>query len=172
MPVSKKIIKYLEDHKIAFEIVPHKKVYTAYDLAQTLGHKLDHIVKSLLVKIEFPVAEKAKNGHYVIILPASYKADLEKLAKKIKAKKISFVNEAKMKLLKIKIGSITPFATLKKFGLIADKSLLKAKHVLVGVESYTDSARIKIKDLLKHEAALIADFAKKNKLKLQAKAKK
>ena len=51
MSIPKKYLNHLQKNKISFEIVPHKKVYTAYDLAQTLGEKLDGVVKSLLLQI-------------------------------------------------------------------------------------------------------------------------
>ena len=64
MAVSKKVLSYLDGKKISYEIVPHKKVFTAYDLAQTLGEELNKIAKTLLVKVELPQLKK-KVSDYV-----------------------------------------------------------------------------------------------------------
>lgn len=64
MAVAKPLLSYLDKADIKYEIVPHKKVYTAYDLAQTLGEKLDGIAKTLLVRVELPKVDK-KGKHYI-----------------------------------------------------------------------------------------------------------
>jgi len=155
MAIPKKILNYLERNKVKFEKIVHKTVYTAYDLAQTLKEKLDKIAKTLIIKTE--------KGYSLLVLPASKLADLKKLKKFLKAKKIEIAREGVMKkFFKIKPGTITPFATLhKKVPLYIDKTLLKAKEIFVSAGSYTDSLRLKIKDFLKLEKPKKGDFGKK-----------
>lgn len=155
MAIPKKIINYLEKNKIKFQKIAHKTVYTAYDLAQTLKEKLSRIAKTLVIKTD--------KGYALLVLPASRLADLKKLKKFLKAKKIEIAREEVMKkFFKIKPGTITPFATLhKKVPLFIDKALLKTKEILVSAGSYTDSLRIKVKDLLKLEKPTKGDFTKK-----------
>ncbi len=155
MAIPKKILNYLKKNKIKFERVVHKTVYTAYDLAQTLKEKLNKIAKSIIIKTE--------KGYSILVLPASRVADLKKLKKFLKAKKIEIAKEKVMKdFFKIKPGTITPFATLhKKVPLYIDKALLKVKEILVNAGSYTDSLRLKVKDLLKLEKPIKGDFSKK-----------
>jgi len=49
--------------------------------------------------------------------------------------------------------------------------LLKAKEVLANAGSFTDSVRVKVKDLHKLENARVADFAKKAVKKVTKKKK-
>jgi Ala-tRNA(Pro) deacylase len=163
---AKKIIKYLEGQGIKFELVPHKKVYTAYDLAQTIGAKLEEIAKTLLVKVELPDLKK-KGAFYVVVIPASYQADLQKIKKVLKAKKVELASEKVFKKLGIEPGAISPFGSLREFGVLMDKGLLKVKHAIVGAESFVESLKLKAKDLVKLEEALVANLGQKNKLKLQ-----
>lgn len=155
MAIPKKILNYLEKNKIKFEKIAHKTVYTAYDLAQTLKEKLSRIAKTLIVKTE--------KGYALIVLPADRLADLKKLKKLLSVKKIEIVKEKVMKdFFKIKPGTITPFAKLhKKVPLYLDKTLLKAKEILVSAGSYTDSLRLKVKDFLNLEKPNKGDFGKK-----------
>jgi len=73
-----KIVNYLEKMGINHEILEHKTVYTAIDVANTLKKKLNQIVKSLVVK--------ADQDYYLVLLPADKNLDEEKL-KKIIGKK-------------------------------------------------------------------------------------
>jgi len=170
-PASKKIILHLGKKNVKFEVVKHKKVYTAYDLAQTVGTELDKVAKTLLVKAELPALKKTESRHYVVIVPASYYVELGKLKKLLNAKKIELVMERGMKKLDIEPGALTPFGSMRGFGTVMDKALLKTKEALVGAESFTEHLRMKVKDLVAVEAPVVGSFGKKNKMKLQAKAK-
>jgi prolyl-tRNA editing enzyme YbaK/EbsC (Cys-tRNA(Pro) deacylase) len=171
MSASKKITVHLGKKNVKFEVVKHRKVYTAYDLAQTLGTELDKVAKTLLVRAELPSLKKKDERHYVVVVPASYYLDLGKLKKTLGAKKIELVFEKGMKKFGIQPGALSPFGSLRGFGVVVDKGLLKTKEAIVGAESFTESLRMKVKDLVAAESPLIGVIGKKNKMKLQAKAK-
>lgn len=172
MSASKKIVLHLGKKNVQFEIVKHKKVFTAYDLAQTMRSKLDDVAKTLLVRAELPGMEKKDARHYVVVVPASYYLDLGKLKKALKAKKIELVFEKGMSKLGIEPGALTPFGSLRGFGVVVDKGLLKTKKALIGAESFTEHLRMNMKDFVKSENPLVAVIGKKNTMKLQAKAVK
>ncbi len=144
MPIPKKVTKFLDDNKAKYEIVEHRTVYTAYDLAQTLKAKLQEIAKTLLVKVD--------KEYYLVVVPAHYKLDLPKVKKLFKAKKVQIAKEGEMqKKFKVKPGAITSFGTIHKVGVVVDKALLKAQQVFFGAGSFTESVRMKAKDYLKLE---------------------
>ena len=172
MSASKKITLHLGKNKVKFEIVKHKKVYTAYDLAQTLGTKLDNIAKTLLVHAEIPVLKKKEKRNYVIVVPASYYVDLKKVKKALKAAKVQLAPEKAMAKLGIKPGALSPFGSLRGFGVVVDKGLIKVKDAIIGAESFTESLRMKMKDLVAVESPTVATIGKRNKMKLQVKVKK
>lgn len=172
MSVPKQIIAYLNNNKIKFEVVPHKTVYTAYDLAQTLGEELGNIAKTLLVKVELPKVSKDGKKYYVVAVPASYRIDLKAVQKYLKATKAVLADEKEMIKLGMVSGAGTPFVSMyKDVGLIVDKSLEKAAKGLVRAESLTESLRMKMKDLIKSESALIAKVGSKAKMPVSPKAK-
>jgi len=156
MAISKKIEGYLKKAGIKYEVVKHKKVYTAHDLAATLKKKLNAVAKSLLIK--------ADKRYIVVTIPAGYQIDLAKLKKSLKAQAVRIAGEPEIKkILKLKLGMLPPFANLHKLELMLDKALLKVKDVIANAGSFTDSVRVKVKDLHKLENARVADFAKKLK---------
>lgn len=172
MTIPKKVLAHLEAHGIKFDVVEHKKVFTAYDLAQTLGHKLEKIGKTLLVKADIPELKKKGKNYFVVVLPASYRVDLKKVEKFLKAKKAEIVPEKIFKKLGIKPGALVPFGSLHKFEVLLDKSLLKAEKVLLNAGSYTESLRMKAKDLHKLENAVVAAIGMKGKKVKVQKSKK
>lgn len=163
MAVPKTITKHLESKKIKFEIVPHRTVFTAYDLAQTLGEKLDSIAKTLLLKVEFPKLTKKEPGYYILAVPASYQADFKKVKKVLKALKVELAPEQVMKKLGIEPGTLTPFGSMHKVELLLDKSLGSVRDVLVRAGSHTESIRMKVKDLHKLEQPMVGSFGVKVK---------
>ena len=171
MAVAKPLLKYLDKADIKYEIVPHKKVYTAYDLAQTLGEKLDGIAKTLLVKVELPKVDK-KGKHYILVIPASYRANFKKIKKSLKAKKVEMAVEKTLKKLSLEPGAITPFGGYHKLEILLDKALLKSQKVLASDGAHTEALRIKVKDLHMKEGATLGQFGDKAKLKLQKVLKK
>lgn len=166
MAISKKVLAHLEANNVKFDVVQHKKVYTAYDLAQTLGEKLEKIGKSLLVQVDLPELKKKGKKHFVVIVPASYQIDLKKIEKALKAKKAELAPEKIFKKLGIKPGALIPFKKVHKAEVILDKALLKTKDFILGAGSFTESLRMKVKDFHKLEDAIVATVGvKKNKKK-------
>jgi Ala-tRNA(Pro) deacylase len=172
MSVPKKILSYLEKQGVKFEVVPHKKVYTAYDLAQTLGEKLEKIAKTLLIQAEIPQIKKTAKKNYLVVIPASYRANLEKIKKALKAKSVSIAPEKMITKLDIKPGALSPFGKMRDLEVLLDKALLKAKDIIVGAESFTESLRMKVKDLHKIEDALVSALGDKVKMGETKKTKK
>lgn len=161
MTIPKKVLDYLKKSKIAHEVLKHKPVYTAYDLANTLAEKLNKVAKTLVVKVD--------KDYRLLVLPAHLRVDVAKLKKALKAKAVELVPEKTMeKIFKVKDGTITPFGALHKVEVLVDKALLKSKDVVVRAGSLTEALRLKAKDLHTLEKATLGDFS----LVVKAKVKK
>ncbi|OGF21737.1 hypothetical protein A2Y83_01225 [Candidatus Falkowbacteria bacterium RBG_13_39_14] len=160
--LPKKLENFLKKYKIDYDLLEHKTVYTAFDAAQTLKKKLEEIAKTLAIK--------ADKKYALIVLPASHRADLDKLKKMLKADKLEIVKETEMaKALKVKPGAITPFGKFHNVPVYIDKSLLKTKLIVASTGSFTESVLLKTKDLLETGAETLGEFAKRHSFK---KAKK
>ena len=146
MPIPKPLEQYLKKNNIRYDVVAHKIVFTAYDLAATLREKMERIGKTLLVKTD--------SGYVLVVLSANRRLDFGKLKAALGAKKVSLVNEKEMvKALKVKAGALTAFGALHKAAVFVDSALAKASDALVSSGSFTDSIRVKMKDFLKLENA-------------------
>lgn len=158
MAIPKKLLNHLEKNKVKHEVVEHKTVFTAYDLAQTTKRKLQEIAKTLLMK--------ADREYYLVVIPSHYKLNLPKLKKFLKAKKLSFAKESEMKVkFKVKPGAITPFGAIHKVPVLIDSALVKVRDAVFGAGSFTESVRMKVKDFIELEEAQKGIFATRDKKK-------
>lgn len=156
------LAKYLKKAGIKHNIFEHKTVYTAYDVAATMGKKLNEIAKSLLV-----VADK---DYYLAILPADHNLDFKKLAqllsklagRKTKAVKIPG-EEVMAKLLKVKAGAMSAFGGLYKLPVVIEKKLAGAKKAIFSSGSFNHSVEMAVKDFIKLEKAVLGSFGIKKK---------
>lgn len=146
MPIPKPLEQYLKKNSIRYDVVAHKIVFTAYDLAATLREKMERIGKTLLIRTD--------TGYVLVVLPANRRLDFGKLTSALGVKKVSLVNEKEMvKALKVKAGALTAFGALHKAAVFVDSALAKASDALVSSGSFTDSIRVKMKDFLRLENA-------------------
>jgi len=164
MPVLSSLVNLLKKNKIKYEVIEHRKVFTAFDLAQTLHLETKEIGKDLVMKVD---------GNYVLVLiPASKNLDLARFRKQVNlqrkkegkktVKKISFASESWMKKnLKGKVGANPPFGTLQKLPVFMDRALTKVRKLVLNGGDYTFSISLSPKQYLKLEKPILGSFSKK-----------
>ena len=151
--IAKSLEKHLKQNKVKYEVVEHRKVYTAFDAAETQDLKLTEVVKAVLLK--------GKKNLYLAILPAGNNCDFRALSK-LTADKVSMAKEKDITAkLKTKIGLIPPFGSLFQLPSFIDKKLLKNKKINLPAGSYTESVVMAVKDYLKLENPTPGNFAVK-----------
>jgi len=166
--MNKKLQKLLDESKLKYEIVKHKKIFTAYDAAATLHVKLNSIAKSLLVKINKPL-ESGKKPYAIVIVPADKNIDLKKIARvmttrDLRITKVKIPKEGVMKAqFKVKPGAMSAFGSLYKISVFVDKAV-KGEMIFSSGE-FNESIKMKVGDFLKLENAKMGNFgaAKKKK---------
>lgn len=152
MPIPAKLKNLLAKAKIKHDVVPHRTVFTVYDLSQTLKIKTNAIVKTLLIK--------ADRDYHLVLLAANRRLNLDALKKTLGAKKVSMASEKEMtNQFKVKPGAMTPFGSLHKVHVVVDRGLAKTTSMLFGAGSFTESLQMKMKDYLKHEDPQIAPIS-------------
>lgn len=161
MPISQKLIKFLEKNKVKYEPIKHRTVYTAYDKAQTLRFPQKIIGKTLVLKINPPAG-----GMAIILIAANKNLDKNKFKKIAKTKKVDFVSERiiKNKLKGVKVGAIPPFGNLWRLPTFIDAQLLAQPKIIINGGNYNWSIKISPANLKKLIPDLvIGNFSKSRK---------
>jgi len=169
MAIPKKVIKFLEEGKIKYELIEHRTVYTAYDKAATLRVPQKTIGKTLAVKLDtkefiFALIQANKNLDKIKIKKA-VNALRKKTGQKA-VKKISFATEAwiKKNLKGVKLGAIPPFGKIFKLPVFVDRGLLRNSRIIVSAGDYNWSIKISSVNFKKLTPDLIAgSFSKVKK---------
>lgn len=167
MSLPKKFESFLKDRKVKYEIVEHKVVYTAYDLAATLHVEPKTIMKSLLIGADRELV--------LALVPGNMNLDLAKLKKVISAawkkagekapKKVDLASEKMIqKKITKKTGALIPFGSYYKLQTFCDSKLLKEKKLLVNTEIFTESLQMTGSSYKKAENPVVGSFSKTKKL--------
>lgn len=165
MAIAKRVISYLEKNKIKFQIVQHRTVYTAHDVAATLHIKDSEIAKNLLIR--------AGKDYIVAVLPAHRNVDLKKIATLAGVKKADLPKERVMKTkFKVKPGALSAFGGVYKLPVYVDRALLKQKKVFFSGGSFEQSVQMSPKAFVKLENAIVGVFSVARKKKTKKSKKK
>lgn len=167
MSLPKKFETFLKDRKVKYEVVQHKVVYTAYDLAATLHVEPKTVMKSLLIGADHVLV--------LAIVPGNMNLDLGKLKKVIAGsakkqgvrppKKVDLASEKMIqKKLTKKTGALIPFGSYYKLPTFCDSRLLKEKKLLVNTEIFTESLQMTGSAYKKAENPIVGSFSKAKKL--------
>jgi len=151
MAIAKNLEKLLKQNKIKYETIEHRKVYTAFDSAETQDVKLSEVAKAVLLK--------GKKNLYLAVLPAGNNCDFKALSK-LASDKLSMAKEKDINTkLKTKIGLIPPFGSLFGIPVLFDKKLTKNKKINLPAGSYVESIVVSTKDYLKLEKPVLGNFS-------------
>ena len=185
--MNKKLIKYLDDNKVKYEVIEHRVVYTAYDVAATMHVKLGEIAKSLLIKFNKPF-EDGKKPYALAVVAADKNIDLKKLSKVVsdwavklnkelrmkkpekgkkmlvdiynKVAKVGLPKEQDMKVkFNTKAGSMSAFGSFYRLPVFVDKSFCKKEKAIFAGGSFTESVRMPVTGFVKLEKAMVGAFA-------------
>jgi Ala-tRNA(Pro) deacylase len=146
MAVPKKITNFLDKNKVKYNLVNHKKVFTALDKAATLKTKPARVAKTLIVKLDKEIV--------LVAVPAHRNLDknkFKKIASKWRkgrgekaVKKISFGTEKWIKnnLKGAKIGAVPPLGSVWKLPTFVDNSLMKNPKILINSGDHKQSIEV------------------------------
>jgi len=164
MALSKKMTNYLDLKKYKYQVVEHKKTFTAWDTAQTEKIKPEQVAKALVVKVD--------NNYLLALIPSNKNLDKQKFMKTVNVarkknkeknyKKIDLAKEAWMKKNILgKVGATPPFRELLKLDIYIDNFLAKNKKIYVGSGEYTESILLNTGQYMKNEKPTKGSFSKK-----------
>lgn len=170
MAILKSVLNLLEKNKIKYEVVKHRKVFTAWDLSQTKHIKPIQVVKTLVLK--------ADSNFLLALIPASQNLDFNKVKKLLNSylkkqkekavKKVSFTTEAWMKKnIAGNIGATPPFNFLlpnkkgERLPVIIDSKILSQTKVLINTGDYKEALKVSPSALTKTQEFIKGAIGKK-----------
>lgn len=149
MSAKEKVISYLDEKAIDYEVFDHEAIFTIaqlYDI-EAFPDK-EKVAKNLFLR--------NGNGkqHYLVILRADKTIDLKELRAQIGSSRLGFASEERlMKHLKLSKGSVTPLSVINdetmNIPVLIDKDLCNEKKIGVHPNTNTATVWLSHKELVK-----------------------
>lgn len=154
MGIPSKLIDFLNQGKVRYEVIHHPEAFTAQELSA-----IEHVKGRQHAKV---VMVKANGSQFMAVLPADHRVDLEKLNKTI-GKRAALAAEADFKSLfpDCAIGSMPPFGNLYNVATYVDKSLAEDDWIVFEAGTHTDAIKMSYADYARLANPNVADFAVK-----------
>ncbi len=148
-----KLQDYLQQQGVWFEPHEHPPTYTSQEMAAQ-----EHISGNAVAK---PVTVHADDRYVMCVLPASYKLDMEKVTKALKAKKVRLADEQEMSKLydDSEVGAEPPFGNLYDLPTLMDKHLEGQDRIVCQAGSHKQAIRMKLEDYKNLVQPKVADLA-------------
>ena len=139
MEIPKRLIDCLKENKAQYEILRHPEAVTAQRIAQAEHVKGRHHAKVVMMK--------SGQRHLMLVLPADYQIDLEKVEKAI-GKPMSLDKEQEFKSLfpDCAIGAMPPFGNLYGLPTYVDKHLAEQAYIVFEAGTHTDAIKMSYRD--------------------------
>jgi Ala-tRNA(Pro) deacylase len=154
MEIPNKLINYLNEKKISYEILHHPEAFTAQTIAAAEHVKGRHHAKVVMVK--------SGGEHLMTVLPADSRVDLEKL-EKLTGKSTSLEREAEFKDLfpDCAPGTMPPFGDLYGVPTYVDRNLASEDYIVFEAGTHTDAIRLAYSDYERAAKPRVEAFAVK-----------
>lgn len=150
---SPALTRALEEHGVAYTVIPHRHVERALDEANALGVEPDAVAKTLVV---------ASPGGYVrAVIPASERLDLHKLRDLLGAgsKKVHLASEEDLArdYPEFELGAVPPLGG-RPDPVLVDRRLAEQEEVVFEAGTHEESVRVRSADLLSAAGARVVDL--------------
>ena len=131
------VVDFLDDTKASYEITQHRPTFTAQQKAAE-----EHVPGMQVAK---PVLVQAGHEHYLCVLPACCKVDLDALKGQLGVD-VELSNESEMARMfpDVALGAEPPFGELYGMLTFMDKSLEHCEYIVFQAGSHDTAIRMKM----------------------------
>lgn len=154
MSVSVKLVQFLKDKGVEYEVLPHTVSYTAQETAASVHTPGKEVAKSVVV---------TDGSEYVMaVVDAPHQVDLKKFAALSGMKKPHLASEDRLREIfpDCEPGAMPPFGNLYDIKVFVDKTLEEDEAITFNAGSHFEAIRLKYADFKKLAGPQVGDFAR------------
>ena len=149
--VSKRLVSFLDDHGVPYEIIPHRRDYTAQMAAADTHTPGKEFAKAVLLK---------QAGDYLLaVLPAHRRVDLERLERRVGGV-VDLADEHAIGQMfpDCEVGAEPPFGNLYDLPTLVSRELTGDESITFNSGSHQEAIRMAYADFQRLVMPEIADF--------------
>jgi len=151
MEIPKRLIDYLNDAKVQYELLHHPEAVTAQRIAEVEHVKGRHQAKVVMIK--------SGDQHLMMVLSADHQIDLEKVEKVIGKVSLDKEHDFKSFFPDSAIGAMPPFGNLYGLPTYVDKDLAAQDYIVFEAGTHTDAIKVSYRDYEKIVKPKVEDLA-------------
>ncbi len=132
------VIEFLDETKAKYEVTQHRPTFTAQQMAAE-----EHVPGMQVAK---PVLIRVVEEHYLCVLPACCKVDIDALKDQLGVDDVELADESEMARLfpDVALGAEPPFGEMYGMLTFMDRSLESCEHIVFQAGSHDTAIRMKV----------------------------
>lgn len=155
MPIPQSIRSYLDKHKVAFDLIHHRRDYCAQETAADTHTPGKDFAKTVIVFVD--------ESYCMCVLPATARVDLEKLKAELGARKINLATEDEIDTIcpECEVGAMPPFGALYNLPVYISHQLKDEDMITFNAGTHEDAIRMRYQNLETLVGPLVCDFTER-----------
>lgn len=153
MELAKKLIKFLTQNKIFYQVQVHPETATALETAEA-----EHICGKALAKV---VMVKAGAKDVMVVVPCDRDVDLLKMSTILGTDDVRISEEQEFEGLfpDCELGAMPAFGRVYKIPCYADQALREQKELYFNAGNHQETIKVSVEDFMKTSKAFVGDFS-------------
>ena len=139
---SLKLQEYLTQNQVNYTSIAHPLAYSTREISHLCHISENQLAKTVIINIGGKLA--------MVVLPASFTIDFEKLKKVFHESNVSLASEAEFNSIfsDCELGAMPPFGNLYNVDVYVEKSLANNKEIVFNAGTHTEVIKISYKDFV------------------------
>jgi Ala-tRNA(Pro) deacylase len=153
MPILTKLREFLDQNKVAYEVISHRQAFTAQEIAA-----VEHVPGKQLAKV---VMLRSGKDFIMAVLPAPLRVDLGSAKAVTGNSDLALATEQEFKGLfpQCEPGAMPPFGNLYNLPVYVDRALTEDEEIVFNAGTHTQTVKMKYADFARLVQPKIAAFA-------------
>ena len=152
MPIPQPIEAFLNERTVPFEVIHHRRDYTAQEAAADTHTPGKAFAKTVILNMD--------NRFCMVVLPAHHSIDFEKAKRSLGAKDVRLATENEVAKLcpDCEVGAMPPFGMMYDMPVYVSPPVLDNPYITFNAGTHEDAIRIPMRDFEKLVQPKVADF--------------
>jgi Ala-tRNA(Pro) deacylase len=153
MACKERIEAFMREKNVAFEVLTHPDAYTMQEVAAALHVSGRQVAKVVMVK--------ADGEAVMLVVPAPFRLNLDKVKAMLGVKKVSLARESEFTALfpDCLPGAMPPFGHLYGLPVYVEEALAEQKDIVFRVGTHRHTIKLAYADYARLAAPTVAEFA-------------
>lgn len=137
---SAKLRNLLDHEHIRYITIQHSPAYTAQEIAASAHISGKELAKTVIANVDGKLA--------MLVLPASFKVNLEHISKALGTKNVKLASESEFEnaFPECELGAMPPFGNLYDMDTFIDKTLEEDEEIAFNAGNHSELIKLALKD--------------------------